>query len=48
MTDQLLRVVVHLFKKNLIIVDFLMLDSFSLYKLHDIYCMNLYGCELWN
>ena len=25
-----------------------MLDCFSLHKLHATYCMNLYGCEIWN
>ena len=25
-----------------------MLDCFSLHKLHTTYCMNLYGCEIWN
>ena len=25
-----------------------MSDCFSLHKLHTTYCMNLYGCEIWN
>ena len=35
-------------KSNHIIAGFSMLDCFSLHKLHSIYCMSLYGCELWN
>ncbi len=31
-----------------IIADFNMIDCFSLCRLHSTYCMNLYGCELWN
>ena len=40
--SQLLRVIVHLFKKmNIWIADFSIHDSI-------IYCMNFFGCELWN
>ena len=35
-------------KSNQIISDFSMLDCFSLHKLHTTYCINIYGCEIWN
>ena len=35
-------------QKNQLIANLSMLDSLSLYRLHTIYCMNLYGCELLN
>ena len=35
-------------KSNYLILDFSLIDSFSLRKLRSDYCMSLYGCELWN
>ncbi len=35
-------------KSNHVIAEFSMLDSYSVCKLHSIYCMSLYGSELWN
>ena len=35
-------------KGNRVIANFSKLEGFSLQRLHTIYCMNLYGCELWN
>ena len=40
--------VLHLIKKKSINCRFLMLDSFSLYRLHAVYCMNLYGIVDYN
>ena len=34
-------------RSDLLIAE-VMMDSFSLHKLHSNYCMGLYGCKLWN
>ena len=35
-------------RSNLLISDFRACDSITLYSLHKIYCMHMYGSELWN
>ena len=35
-------------RSNLLISDFRVCDSITLDNLHKIYCMHLYGSELWN
>ena len=35
-------------RSNLLIIDFRVCDSITLDNLHKIYCMHMYGSELWN
>ena len=35
-------------RSNLLISDFRVCDSIALDSLHKIYCMHMYGSELWN
>ena len=35
-------------RSNLLIIDFRVYDSLTLDSLHKIYCMHMYGSELWN
>ena len=48
--DRSISHTVHTFykKSNHIISNFKILNNFYLHKLHSTYCMNLYGCELFN